>query len=133
MCGSIQTLLSCLLDSLWGNTGKVMGKFKVPNFSMWILLLRLFFLSLFFSHIAYHSQGEKWVISLCAFNTGNMFCLGGSANILNDSLMYFLGGLMRGSKSITNLKALKERTNPAETIHTYIRIYMGSRAQFLTW
>lgn len=61
MCSPIQTLLSCLLDSLWGNTGKVMGKFKVPNFSMWILLLRLF--SLFF-HIAYHSQGEKWLISL---------------------------------------------------------------------
>lgn len=88
MCGSIQTLLSCLLDSLWGNTGKVMGKFKVPNFSMWILLLRLLSLSLsLLPHIAYHSQGEKWVISLCAFNVGNVFCLGGSANILNDSLM----------------------------------------------
>lgn len=80
MCSPIQTLLSCLLDSLWGNTAKVMGKFKVPNFSMWILLLRLFS-SLIFVHIAYHSQGEKWMISLSTFNIYNVFCLGGSANI----------------------------------------------------
>jgi len=29
---------------------------------------------------------------------------------------------MHGSKSITNLKVLKEQTNPTETIHTYIFI-----------
>lgn len=53
-----------------------------------------------------------------------MFCLGGSANILNDSLMQFPGGLRHSSKSITYLKALKEQTNPLETIHMYLYTFV---------